>query len=56
MRSRVISTSTEKIIFTILAIGCSIWILRYDIILLIPVLGLVASIRELSTIKNAGDK
>lgn len=56
MRSRVISPSTEGIIFIVLAIGCSIWILKYDIILLVPILGLVASVRELNAVKNIEDK
>lgn len=56
MRPRVINPSTEGIIFIVLAIGCSIWILKYDIILLVPILGLVASVRELSALKNAENK
>ena len=56
MKSRLISPLTEGIIFKVLAIGCSIWILKYDIILLMPILGLVASVRELGALKNAEDK
>jgi len=50
------SPFVEGIIFKVLAIGCSIWILQYDLILLIPILGLVASLRELSALKNVEDK
>jgi hypothetical protein len=56
MKSRVISPLTEGIIFKVLAIGCSIWILKYDIILLIPILGLVASVRELNVLKKVENK
>lgn len=56
MKSRAISPFIEGVIFKALAIGCSVWIMRYDIILLIPILGLVASIRELNSLKDIENK
>lgn len=52
MRPREINPKIERVVFVLLAIGCSIWILQYDIILLMPVLGIVASVRELRSQKD----
>lgn len=56
MRRREMNPTVERVVLVLVAIGCSIWILRYDIILLMPVLGLVACARELNGLKNVENK
>lgn len=56
MRNQEMNPTVERVVFMLVAVGCSIWILQYDLILLIPILGLVASTRELNALKNVEDK
>lgn len=56
MRHQKMSPIVERTVLMLAGIGCSIWILRYDIILLVPVLGLIACTRELNGLNNIGNK
>lgn len=43
---------TEKWFDILLAVGCTIWIISWDFLLLIPVLGIVGGLRRLAEIER----
>lgn len=40
----------EKLLSTILTVGCAVWIISWDFLLLIPVLGIVGGLRHITEI------